>query len=170
MSTTAKLRAGVIGLGWAGQQHMQGYLDAANAELVAICGQEDDVAARLAGQFGVEQTYREVGDLLAVRGEISNYKPHAGSGHHYFTLKDATSCIDCVMFRDEATTLRFKPVVGMELIATGRVGVYSIKGKYQFYATSLAPVGQGALELARQGRVELAQDGPFNALRLRSVG
>src|SRR5688572_18653061 len=69
-----------------------------------------------------------VPSLLAVRGEISNYKPHAGSGHHYFTLKDATSCIDCVMFRDEATTLRFKPVVGMELIATGRVGVYSIKG------------------------------------------
>ena len=64
MSATTPLRAGVIGLGWAGQQHMQGYLEAANAELVAICGQEGDVAARLAGQFGVEQTYREVSDLL----------------------------------------------------------------------------------------------------------
>lgn len=63
-TTGRRLRAGVIGLGWAGQQHMQGYLEAAGADLVAICGQEDDVAARLAQQFGVEQTYREVPDLL----------------------------------------------------------------------------------------------------------
>lgn len=61
----ANLRAGVVGLGWAGQQHMKGYLEAENADLVAICGMEDDVAARLSKQMNIPFTYRGLDRLLA---------------------------------------------------------------------------------------------------------
>ena len=45
---------------------------------------------------------------ICVRGEISNYKMYP-SGHHYFSLKDATGAIRCVMFRGQAMRLRFRP-------------------------------------------------------------
>jgi exodeoxyribonuclease VII large subunit len=99
---------------------------------------------------------------ILVQGEVSNFKLHGGSGHAYFTLKDATACIDCVMFRGEAASLKFTPTDGLELIATGRIGIYAQKGRYQFYATSLQPLGQGALELARQQiQAKLQAEGLF---------
>jgi len=61
----AKLRAGVVGLGWAGQQHMTGYQTAENVDLVAICGMEDDVAARLSAELGVPDTFRDLGEMIA---------------------------------------------------------------------------------------------------------
>lgn len=87
---------------------------------------------------------------VLVKGEVSNFKLHHASGHAYFTLKDPTACIDCVMFRDDAATLQFTPADGLELVATGRIGVFPQRGRYQLYVTSLLPVGQGALELARR--------------------
>jgi exodeoxyribonuclease VII large subunit len=107
---------------------------------------------------------------IAVQGEVSNFKLHAGSGHAYFTLKDPAACIDCVMFRSEAEHLKFRPADGLELIATGRVGVYGQRGKYQFYAAALHPVGQGALELARQQiQAKLQSEGLFDAERKRPI-
>src|SRR5712691_6066671 len=87
---------------------------------------------------------------LRVRGEVSNFKLHNTSGHAYFTLKDAAACIDCVMFRSEAELLKFTPTDGLEVVATGRIDVFAPKGRYQLYAIHLEPLGQGALELARQ--------------------
>lgn len=85
-----------------------------------------------------------------VRGELSNASIHRASGHFYFTLKDDQACIDCVMWRSDVARLKFKPEDGMELIASGGIKVYAQKGTYQLYATSLTPLGQGALELAFQ--------------------
>lgn len=97
-----------------------------------------------------------------VRAEASNFKLHAGSGHAYFTLKDARACIDCVMFRDDVARLKFRPEDGMELLAGGRVAVYPARGRYQLYATALEPVGHGALELAfRQLCAKLEKEGLF---------
>src|SRR5687768_12173382 len=76
---------------------------------------------------------------LIVKGEVSNYKHHGSSGHHYFTLKDPAACIDCVMFKSDANRLKFEPGDGMELVATGRIGVYPQRGKYQLYVTRLEP-------------------------------
>src|SRR5437762_3509642 len=53
---------------------------------------------------------------LLVKGEMSNFSAHHGSGHLYFTLKDADACIDCVMFRSDAERMRFEPEDGMELL------------------------------------------------------
>ena len=54
-----------------------------------------------------------------VRGELSNYKMYP-SGHHYFTLKDPEGALRCVMFRGQASRLRFRPENGMKAIAQGR--------------------------------------------------
>ncbi|WP_428937098.1 exodeoxyribonuclease VII large subunit [Fontivita pretiosa] len=85
-----------------------------------------------------------------VRGEVSNFNRHRASGHLYFTLKDSTACIDCVMFRSDAAKLKFEPQDGMELLAGGRVAVYAPRGRYQLCVTTLAPLGRGSLELAFQ--------------------
>jgi len=81
---------------------------------------------------------------IHIRGEISNYKTY-NSGHHYFTLKDASSQIKCVMFKGSAQKLRFKPLDGMKVIAFGRVEVYMRDGAYQFYVSELVPDGIGDL-------------------------
>jgi len=107
---------------------------------------------------------------VAVRGELSNYNAHRGSGHHYFTMKDGGACIDCVMFKSDASRLRFEPTDGMEVVATGRVGLYAQRGRYQLYVSSIQPIGQGALELAfQQMRAKLEAAGLFAAGRKRPL-
>ena len=54
---------------------------------------------------------------VLVRSEISNYKVYP-SGHHYFSLKDAESSVRCVMFRREASSLRFRPESGMKVVVS----------------------------------------------------
>ena len=66
---------------------------------------------------------------LCIRGEISNYKVYP-SGHHYFSLKDATGAIRCVMFKSSAARLRFQPEGGMKVLAFGRVSVFPRDGAY----------------------------------------
>ena len=55
---------------------------------------------------------------VCVRGELSNYKIYP-SGHHYFTLKDPEGALRCVMFRGQASRLRFRPENGMKVVASG---------------------------------------------------
>src|SRR5438874_1736962 len=107
---------------------------------------------------------------VLVKGEVSNLNFHRGSGHLYFTLKDPNACIDCVMFKSEAQLLKFKPADGIELLASGRIGVYAQRGRYQLYVTSLNPIGQGALELAfQQLRAKLEAEGLFAAERKKPL-
>ena len=108
---------------------------------------------------------------VAVRGELSNFKSQrAASGHLYFTLKDTAACIDCVMWADAAARLKFKLADGLEVIATGRVGVYADRGKYQLYVSTLSPLGKGALELAfQQMRAKLEAEGLFAAERKKPL-
>ncbi len=99
---------------------------------------------------------------ILVRGEISNYKMYP-SGHHYFTLKDAEGAIRCVMFRGDASSLRFRPQNGMQVIAAGRVTVYPRDGQYQLYCTRLTPDGAGDLHVAfEQMKEKLMREGLFD--------
>mgnify|MGYP002522092784 CR=1 FL=1 len=98
---------------------------------------------------------------LSVRGELSNFKCYA-SGHCYFTLKDANSCIKCVMFRSRAQYLRFRPENGMQVVVTGGISVYERDGVYQLYADRMTPEGAGDLALAfEQLKAKLAAEGLF---------
>lgn len=99
---------------------------------------------------------------VAVRGEISNYKMYP-SGHHYFTLKDESSALKCVMFKGNAMRLRFRPENGMKVIAMGKVSVFPRDGAYQLYCTAMAMDGVGDLYAAfEQLKKKLAAQGLFD--------
>ena len=99
---------------------------------------------------------------VAVRGEISNYKMYP-SGHHYFTLKDENAALKCVMFKGNASRLRFRPENGMKVIAMGKVSVFPRDGAYQLYCTAMAMDGVGDLYAAFEAlKKKLAAQGLFD--------
>ena len=100
---------------------------------------------------------------VAVRGEISNYKQYP-SGHHYFTLKDESGALKCVMFKGNAIRLRFRPENGMKVIAMGKVSVFPRDGAYQLYCTAMAMDGIGDLYAAfEQLKRKLESQGLFDS-------
>lgn len=100
---------------------------------------------------------------VAVRGEISNYKMYP-SGHHYFTLKDESSALKCVMFKGNAMRLRFRPENGMKVIAMGKVSVFPRDGAYQLYCSAMALDGVGDLYAAfEQLKKKLEAQGLFES-------
>lgn len=82
---------------------------------------------------------------VGVKGEISNFTDHYSSGHFYFTLKDSASQVRAVMFRSNASRLKFKPYDGMNVLAVGNVELYERDGQYQIIITELVQLGQGAV-------------------------
>lgn len=106
---------------------------------------------------------------IAVRGEISNYKMYP-SGHHYFTLKDEGGALKCVMFKGNATRLRFRPENGMKVIAMGKISVYPRDGAYQLYCTAMAMDGVGDLYAAfEQLKAKLAAQGLFDPAHKKPI-
>ncbi|MEG1658021.1 MAG: exodeoxyribonuclease VII large subunit [Oscillibacter sp.] len=100
---------------------------------------------------------------LTIRGELSNYKMYP-SGHHYFTLKDAEGSLRCVMFRGQASHLRFRPENGMKVLASGRITAFPRDGSYQLYCNTLSPDGVGDLYVAfEQLKAKLLEEGLFDA-------
>lgn len=106
---------------------------------------------------------------VSVRGELSNFTNHV-SGHLYFTLKDPTGQIKCVMFRSAASRLRFVPKDGMKVQLSGSVSVYGRSGQYQLYVDGMQPDGVGALYLAyEQLKEKLAAEGLFDPTHKRPI-
>ncbi|MTI48193.1 exodeoxyribonuclease VII large subunit [Sporosalibacterium faouarense] len=84
---------------------------------------------------------------INVEGEISNFKHHY-NGHMYFTLKDESSKIRCVMFNGDNRNIDFSPKEGMKVIITGYISVYERDGSYQLYAKKIKQKGVGDLYAA----------------------
>ena len=93
---------------------------------------------------------------LIVRGEISDFKHHT-SGHCYFSLKDQSGVLPCVMWASKFRSVKFSPEDGMAVLATGHIDVYTVGGKYQLYVDKLEPEGVGALQLAFEQMVKKLQ-------------
>lgn len=81
---------------------------------------------------------------IYMKGEVSNCKYHT-SGHIYFTLKDETGQMACVMFAGQRTGLHFKLEEGQLVIVHGSISVYERDGKYQMYAREITLDGVGVL-------------------------
>ena len=106
---------------------------------------------------------------VAVRGEISNYKQHF-SGHHYFTLKDADSALQCVLYKGNAAKLRFRLENGMKIIAMGKVAVYLRSGSYQLNCSTLVMDGVGDLYTAfEQLKQKLSAQGLFDSAHKKPI-
>ena len=100
---------------------------------------------------------------IYVMGEISNFKHYRQSGHMYFTLKDSSSQLKCVMFATDNYKLKFIPKDGMNVVCFGQIGVYERDGVYQLYVRDIQPKGAGDLAVAfEQLKAKLAQKGYFD--------
>lgn len=107
---------------------------------------------------------------LWLKGEITGFKHHRQSGHLYFTLKDQVSAISCVMFKSQARRADLTPQDGMEILARGRIAVYSPQGKYQLYVNELRPFGIGAWQLyLQQVRQKCEAAGYFDEEKKRPI-
>ncbi|MCL1866218.1 MAG: exodeoxyribonuclease VII large subunit [Oscillospiraceae bacterium] len=108
---------------------------------------------------------------IGVSGEISNFTNHYKTGHFYFTLKDESSSIKAVMFKNSVDSLKFKPENGsdwngMKVVVKGDIRVFERDGQYQLYAFDMLPQGMGALYIAfLELRERLEKEGLFSQKR-----
>jgi len=101
---------------------------------------------------------------ILVEGEISSVTYH-NSGHLYFSIKDKESSIKCVMFRSNASRMKFTLERGQHVVVNGSISVYTPRGEYQLMTVSVEPFGQGALALAyEQLKEKLQQKGYFDPI------
>lgn len=98
---------------------------------------------------------------IYIKGEVSNCKYHS-TGHIYFTLKDSTGTLACVMFAGQRSGLAFQMKEGQRVIALGSVNVYERDGKYQLYAKEVILDGAGLLyQKYEELKKELEEMGMF---------
>jgi len=127
--------------------------------------------------FSVAELTRRVRDLIErgvgevwVEGEISNLRRQA-SGHQYFTLKDGTSQLACVLFAGAAAGLRgIKLADGQSVQLFGGVTVYEARGQYQMIVRVVQNRGEGALQAKFEAlKRTLAAEGLFDSDRKRPL-
>ncbi len=103
--------------------------------------------------YSVEQINKYIANMfrqdyflnrVAVKGEVSNCKYHP-SGHIYFTLKDSSGTLSCVMFAGSRGGLAFPMKNGDHVVVNGSVDIYVRDGRYQLYARQITLQGQGDL-------------------------
>ena len=104
-----------------------------------------------------------------VKGEISNFKLHY-SGHMYFTLKDESSLIKCVMFKSYTLHLQFMPKDGMKVVILGTVSVFERDGQYQVYCKAMKQEGIGNLyEEYQKLKAKLEKEGLFDNSHKKNI-
>ena len=99
---------------------------------------------------------------VRIRGEISR-PSFPGSGHVYFTLKDADGTIAAIIWKYTLPRLSIKPEEGMEVICTGKVTTFAGQSKYQIIVESMEVAGEGALlKMLEERRKKLLKEGLFD--------
>jgi len=130
----------------------------------------------MSSYYSVSQLNTQIKSILEstflnvyVQGEISNLTYH-NSGHIYFSIKDEKSTISCVMFRSNATKLKFTLQVGQKVNICANLTVYIPRGNYQLIATSISPDGVGELQVAfEQLKAKLQIKGYFDNARKKQL-
>ena len=108
-------------------------------------------------------------ELLWVSGELSNVT-RAASGHWYFVLKDDEAQVRCVMFRNRAQTLAFKPENGMQVDVRALPSLYEARGEFQLGVEAMRRAGLGALyEAYERLKAKLGDEGLFDDVRKRPL-
>jgi len=117
----------------------------------------------------VKRTVEDTFGYVRVRGEISGLT-RARSGHVYLSMKDDKAVLDAVIWRGNASRLRFRPEDGLEVICTGRLTTYPARSRYQLVVEAMEPAGVGALmALLEERRKALTAEGLFDEARKRPL-
>ncbi len=104
-----------------------------------------------------------------VLGEIGSCKP-AGSGHVYFTLKDANAQLQCVLYRYQAAMCRVRLREGLQVELSGRATVWEGRGSLQFIVNSVKEAGQGSLQQQFEAlKRRLEAEGLFSPARKKPL-
>ncbi len=141
----------------------------ASVELKSPSAPEVSAAPQVWSVSGIVRHVRELVERgygrVTVEGEISNWRP-AGSGHCYFTVKDAGAQLSAVMFRRQVSLLRFQPRDGDAVKLQGQLSVYESRGQMQLIVEWMQQAGLGAL-LAEVQRLkeQLRREGLFDSKR-----
>jgi len=123
--------------------------------------------AELTGE--IKRTLQKQIGTIWVTGEITNLRAQ-GSGHMYFTLKDAAAQLSCVLFRGEAKDVREALRDGQKVVLNGDLTVYEPRGQYQLRVTAVELQGIGALQVAFEKlKQKLAAEGLFAPERKRPL-
>ncbi len=108
-------------------------------------------------------------ELLWVGGELSNVV-RASSGHWYFSLKDSSAQVRCVMFRNKAALLGFTPENGMQVEVNVLPSLYEPRGEFQLGVEFMRRAGLGALfEAFEKLKAKLSGEGLFDAARKKAL-
>ena len=108
-------------------------------------------------------------DFVWIEGELSNLAT-PGSGHWYFSLKDASAQVRCAMFRNRNQRVRFRPENGQQIRLRARVSLYEGRGEFQLIVEHMEEAGAGALQRAFEAlKAKLAAEGLFDADRKRPL-
>ena len=126
--------------------------------------------------FSVSALARSVRDLLEhrypllwVAGEISNCV-RAKSGHLYFSLKDQTAQVRCVMFRNRGQYLDWEPREGLKVEVRALLTLYEARGDFQLNVEAMRRAGEGALfEAFSRLRDKLDKEGLFDAVHKKPL-
>jgi exodeoxyribonuclease VII large subunit len=106
---------------------------------------------------------------VSVVGEVSNLKFH-GSGHVYFTMKDASSKLNCFLPADRVENIRYALSEGMEIVASGYIYLYERGGSYSLNVKDIQVEGMGNLSIAFEKLKEtLAGEGLFDESRKKDI-
>lgn len=106
---------------------------------------------------------------IKVEGEISNFKHHY-SGHMYFTLKDNTSRLRCIIFNRDNKNLKMKLEDGMKITAKGYISIYQRDGCYQLYIKEIKSDGIGDLYLKfEELKKRLKEEGYFDENKKKKI-
>lgn len=104
-----------------------------------------------------------------LKGELSNFISHS-SGHMYFTVKDDTGALKCVMFRSRASKVSFNPSNGQKVLVMGYVSLYEKAGQCQFYVQDMLEDGIGDLyEKYEKLKKKLTEEGLFAEERKKTL-
>ena len=128
--------------------------------------------------YSVSQIVSYLRDILArdlllqdmwVRGEVANLS-RPGSGHSYFSLRDGSTSLRCVMFRTALGVGADLLSDGSAVVAHGRVAVYEVRGDLQFVVDVVQPEGLGELQMRlEQLKLKLQNEGLFGSSRKRAL-
>ncbi|MHB8840089.1 MAG: exodeoxyribonuclease VII large subunit [Gemmatimonadaceae bacterium] len=106
---------------------------------------------------------------LWIRGEVGNFTKHR-NGHWYFTLKDATAALSCVVWSRDTARIPAPPDEGMQVMAFGQLSVYPARGQMQFMVRAMEAEGEGLWRKAfEETRQRLEKDGLLDAARKRPI-